>query len=201
MPLRKLWNSLRRQSKPIADQSSRDASVEHGVVKLDSAIARQPESNDKQQLYCDRSKSDLSNLLEELSFSTVLEIGVGDGQRAVEFLSHIVTGNRSIRYFAIDQFELGGGELTLREFHQMLRSVGVRPQIFPETIPDGLTRFLHTIGTADLILIADQISESGAQQVQHLLMRVSNEKTTILERQQNQWVRKPFKQDATRKAA
>ena len=174
MPLRKLWNSLRSHSKQAESTQSVSDSVEHEVVKLQPAAARASESKLGMRRIKSTPNSELSNLLCQLQPQTILEIGVGDGSRAVDFLTVMKT---TVRYFAIDQFELAGGQLSLIGFHQMLRTAGIRPHLFPEPIVQGLTSFLHTIGSADVILITDGSSEATDIQVQQLLGRISHQGT------------------------
>ena len=177
MPLRKVWNSLRSHSKQAESTQSVSDSVEHEVVKLQAAAPGASESKRRIRRNKSKPSSELSNLLCQLQPQTILEIGVGDGSRAVEFLTVMKTTGHPVRYFAIDQFELAGGQLSLIGFHQMLRSAGIRPHLFPEPIVQGLTSFLHTIGSADVILITDASSEATDIQVQQLLGRISHHGT------------------------
>ena len=177
MPLRKLWNSLRSHSKQAESTRSVSDTVEHEVVKLKSAALGATESKHGMRRNKSKPSSELSTLLCQLQPKTILEIGVGDGSRAVEFLTAMKTTHRPVRYFAIDQFELAGGQLSLIGFHQMLRTAGIRPHLFPEPIVQGLTSFLHTIGSADVILITDGSSEATDIQVQQLLGRISHQGT------------------------
>jgi hypothetical protein len=119
---------------------------------------------------------------------SLLEIGVGDGSRAVAVLAALAKRGISARYFGMDQFELAGGEVSLREFHRTLRGAGIRPQLFPEPPERGLVRFLHTIGTVDLVLIADPAEVVEKAAVGQLLNRISHANTTILLLQDDQWV-------------
>ena len=106
MPLRKLWNSLRSHSKQAESTQSVSDSVEHEVVKLQPAARGASESKHGMRRNKSKPSSELSTLLCQLQPKTILEIGVGDGSRAVEFLTAMKTTHRPVRYFAIDQFEL-----------------------------------------------------------------------------------------------
>ena len=194
MPLRKLWNSLRRKSNPsngsLSHENTADSgAVEQGVVKLEKATFKR------------QCTSQLCQTIARLAPQTILEIGVDDGTRALEYLSGLSAANQSVRYFAIDQFELAGGKLSLREFHQLLRSAGIRPQLFPESMVAGLTRFSHTIGSADMILVADEISDLQRDTVYRLLGRVSNSQTSILQPCGKQWVTLSIDPQIGRRAA
>ena len=200
MPLRKLWNSLRRIQVVSGESLTDRDGVEQRVVKLESnGRCQTPVSRSSKR--SSRPGSDyLCRTLVELSPATILEIGVGDGHRTVDFLTGIQETGLSVRYVAIDQFELAGGNLSLRNFHQMLRSLSVRPHLFPEPIINGLTRFLHTIGSADVILISENVAEENRQQVMHLLSRISNQRTTILQLQDAHWVKIAVEQSTARAA-
>ena len=187
MPLRNLWNSLRRQSVKTAEDAVRDSRVEHDIVKLEGA---QSPSLVQQKLNRKAAKPRVSELcatLQKLAPETILEIGVGNGKQSEEFLTGLKDAGLSIRYFAIDQFELADGPLSLREFHQMLRNAGIRPQIFPEPVVSGLTRFLHTIGSADVVLLTEPIPSDEEKQIRSLLQRISNNRTRILSLNNGKW--------------
>lgn len=189
MPLRKLWNSLRRRRVVSGKSLPEHDVVEQRVVKLESSDRCQTPVSRSGKRSSRQGSSHLCRTLLELSPATILEIGVGDGHRTVDFLTGMQETGLSVRYAAIDQFELAGGNLSLRNFHQMLRSLSVRPHLFPEPIVNGLTRFLHTIGSADVVLISENVAEENRQQVMQLLSRISNQRTTILQLQDAHWVK------------
>ncbi|MCH1494181.1 MAG: hypothetical protein L7U72_03040 [Rubripirellula sp.] len=202
MPLRKLWNSLRRHNARPIEKVAQDASVEQSIVKLNGSPDPEVVEAAIKPRTASKHVSELCSTLQKLEPETILEIGVGDGQRALEYLSGLRDLGSPVRYFAIDQFELADGELSLREFHQMLRNAGIRPQIFPEPVAAGLTRFLHTIGSADVVLLNQPIPEVDIQQVNSLLRRISNDRTSILSLNDGkQWVPMSIGLDSDRLAA
>ena len=120
---------------------------------------------------------------------TVLEVAVGDGSRAIAVMGTLAKSGDPIRYFGIDQFELAGGAVSLKDFHRTLRAAGIRAQIFPEPVDRGLARFLHTIGMVDLVLLSEPAEILDDVRVRQLLTRISRPETTILYLQDETWVR------------
>ncbi|MFK8111912.1 MAG: hypothetical protein AB8B91_06905 [Rubripirellula sp.] len=166
----KLWNSIRGRSTPD--------------VREEPAIAEQPTQPEKAakrgfKLFGGPHAA-LCKQLKSVQANTVLEIGVGDGSRAVAVLETLAKAGQDARYLVIDQFEMAGGEVTLMEFHQSLRAAGIRPQVFPQDIANGLVRVSHTIGAVDLIVIgADQANWQNPD-ISAKLSRVAHNGTVIL---------------------
>ncbi|KAA1260818.1 hypothetical protein LF1_33600 [Rubripirellula obstinata] len=220
MALLKLWNSLLGRSStesPQADQSPQSAQ-DAGPAKASSpkpatnsaaknSAAKKPTAKKSaQRLSLFGNASPHAALMKQLrgfTAESVLEISVGDGSRAVEVIS-LLNQNQAkksgeeaeatkIRYAVIDQFEMGGGEHTLMQFHQTLRGAGIRPQVFPEVIDRGLTRVAHTIGSIDLILFsADAGSGSpgdswATPEIKTLLSRVTHDHSLILFQKDDVW--------------
>jgi hypothetical protein len=90
--------------------------------------------------------------------ASVLEVHVGRGQRSrqlVEWL-HRQSELPSIRYAAIDAFDLGGADhQTLKQFHATLGKLGAKPLPVPHTgnLAVALKRVVHTIGSVDLLIL------------------------------------------------
>ncbi|TWU58934.1 hypothetical protein Poly51_17140 [Rubripirellula tenax] len=133
---------------------------------------------------------------------TVLEINVEDGSRAIAVLGTLanqwpvppvaaegesVEAVPTVRYIVIDQFEMAGGETTLKQFHQTLRGASIRPQVYPEPIDRGLVRVAHTIGAVDLILVATAAEQWQDEAMLKLISRVSHSETTLLYRDGDTW--------------
>jgi hypothetical protein len=115
-----------------------------------------------------------------VSMLTALEIGIGDGTRAAKICDTLREVSETIRYIAIDQFEMGGGNLKLMDFHRMMRTAEVRPQVFPEPVASGLLRVAHTFGACDLILVDESIDEQQLGGLGGQLARIAHESTQVL---------------------
>jgi len=111
----------------------------------------------------------LCKLVEKLATGSeqslrVLEIGVGDGSRAVAVLNTFAGRRPELvaSYIAIDTFEMENGPIAMRDFHRLIRETGVKPQIFPMSVQAGMMRVAHTIGAVDVIVVdpdrTDQLS-------------------------------------------
>ena len=198
MPLLKLWNAIRGRSnaeQPTAERA--DQAAETRVASKSSAKS----SKAGFSLFGGKTHGGLLKKIAKTGARSVLEISVGDGSRAVAVVETLGKKGVPIRYFGIDQFELGGGEVSLMDFHRTLRSAGIQAQLFPEDLDRGLVRFLHTIGTVDLVLIAEPVERLQEEQIRQLLSRISHGETTILYRQDESWVQFSTSPATMRRAA
>ena len=184
MPLLKLWKSLlgrRDLPGPRADQAKTETNV---------TARTKPASRGILGIGIRGPHGSLCKLLRPVQAQTVLEVGVGDGTRAIAALQTLAANNPGIRYAAIDQFELAGGPLTLKGFHQALRTAELRrAQIFPETIERGLLRVATTIGPVDLVLIAAPPDRWQTPAVRALIARVTHANTVVFFEEGDTWNR------------
>lgn len=194
MPLLKLWNAMWGRSTgdtPVADPPVSSKLSEAAASKPASKPVSKPVSRGLSSgfnLFGSHPHAALCKQIGALPARSVLEIGVGDGSRAVAVLGTLAKSGSPVRYFGIDQFELAGGAVSLKDFHRTMRGAGIRPQIFPEPVDRGLVRFLHTVGTADLVLLDQPAETLENPQVGQLLKRISNAQTTILYLQDDVWM-------------
>jgi hypothetical protein len=188
MPLLKLWNSIR-------GRSTKGQSVDQGPAAEPQSTTKAKKSNRRGSglgIFGGGPHAGLCKRLKSVDASSVLEISVEDGSRALAVLETIEKSNKSVRYVAIDQFEMAGGPVSLKQFHQTLRSKGFRPQLFPETIERGLIRVAHTLGAVDLVLIAAPPEIWQTPQVLPLLSRVTHPSSLVLYRDEEQtWKKYP----------
>ena len=191
MALLKLWNSLlgRDSKQPAQPEPSAQADPDVDTETVALSVAKKKPARKSRGLFGGSSpNAALLKLLRGVKATSVLEIAVGDGSRAVEVLEFLNKSTEknadseaaAIRYAVIDQFEMGGSEHTLMQFHQTIRSAGVRPQIFPEPLERGLMRVAHTIGSIDLILISSQAGDWSSPETKALLARIAHDDSVIL---------------------
>ena len=183
MPLLKLWNAIR-------GRSTKTQPVDQGPASEPQVTTQTKTSNrgNRLAIFGSGPHAGLCKLVKSVSASSILEISVDDGSRAVAVLETIKKNNKNIRYLAIDQFEMAGGPVTLKQFHQTLRAKEFRPQLIPETMERGLARVSHTIGTVDLVLIAAPLETWQTPQFLQLLSRVTHQGTMVLYRdEQETW--------------
>ncbi len=194
MPLLKLWNSIRGRS------ASTEPSNEPASAATRSPVAAEPRQSRSRATKGSRlglfggsgPHAPLRKLVKPLQAKTVLEISVGDGSRAIAVMQTLANQpavQPPLRYVAIDQFEMVGGETSLKAFHQALRNEGIRPQVFPESINRGLIRVANTIGTVDLVVVAAKPMEWQTPETLSLLTRVLHEQTVVLYQDEEAWER------------
>lgn len=195
MPLLKLWNSIRGRS--TTRQTADDGHV------TERAATPEPRKNRGHGLgiFGGGPHAGICKQIRSASVNSVLEISVEDGSRALAVLQTVAKTNQDFRYVAIDQFEMAGGPITLKQFHQTLRSRGFRPQVYPETVERGLIRVAHTIGTVDLVLIAAPIASWQTPQHLPLLSRVIHQGTLVLYRDEEETWTKFATETLQRRAA
>ncbi len=127
----------------------------------------------------------LCRMIKKSGATRILEVGVGDGTRAMAVLSTLAKSKpgAELKYIAIDLFEMGDGQLTLKEFHQQLRTINVKPHLIPMPYEQGLVRVVHTFGTVDLLLLADQDLDS----CDPLIARVTDSSSLVLHFDGQNW--------------
>jgi len=130
-----------------------------------------------------------TKLVGSRTINVVLDMNVQDGSRAIELLEAIVDSNLPApKYVAIGMFELAGEKLTVRQFHQKVRSAGGLPVVIPMPLVEGLRRLSQTVGTADLILLDITEQELADPTVSRLLQRVASKDSLLLRRdEKNRW--------------
>lgn len=214
MPLLKLWNAIwgrtvgdqpkqtdgsQSAGSPSAGTLSHERRPGHASPTPRGQVSTPPAASASARkvarsafgLFAGQPHASLCKLVAKTGARSVLEISVGDGSRAVAVVSTLAKQGEPIRYYGIDQFELVGGAVTLKDFHRTMRSAGIRPQILPEPVDRGLTRFLHTVGSVDLVLLSDPEGLADDGRVRQLLGRVSHSETTILQRHGDNWEKLP----------
>ena len=191
MPLLKLWNSLRGQStNPAAPLSGESQASEEPATKAANqgrAQAGEPSTKSSFGIFRGGPHSGLRKRLKMISACSVLEIGVGDGSRAIATMEALSHQSDSIRYFGIDEFEMAGG-VNLKEFHQTLRNHGIHPKLFPGSVDRALVKIAHTIGAIDLILVTDASVVDENPAIAGLLARIAHQETVVLVSRSETWI-------------
>ena len=166
MPLRKLWNSIRGKSATPKVHASSET-VSPGTGRPESGLNPEPPTQPAQQTSpppqrpatvparpatpksisgaATRDDKKLFRRMDSLSVQSVLEVGVGDGRRSLAMLHALTHKGHStpIHYIAIDEFELGGNALSLRDFHKQLREYPAKAHLVPMAIDAGLDRVVR----------------------------------------------------------
>ncbi len=128
-------------------------------------------------------------VLEE-PIGSILEIGIGNGQRLKQVLSllTIQPGVTQLRYAGVDPFESGNpseGHLRLKDVHRMLAEQNIKAHLIPGEASSSLQRVAHTVLPSDLLIIDSGWEENSAngQALAEWLPRLAHEKSAIFARQ------------------
>ena len=105
---------------------------------------------------CDRA---VYRAIRKYRVRSVLEIGMGDGSRAVNMikLCQKYGAGSSVRYTGVDLFEerqIGQPALQLIRAHKTLSSLGARAQLVPGTLGSAIGRIANSHVRTDLIVIS-----------------------------------------------
>ena len=181
MPLLKLWNALRGRS------NGEPSSARESNREQERAGRPSKSIGSGFQLFGGGPHGALCKRIAKSNARSVLEIAVGDGTRAVAISECLAKKGGEVRYFGIDEFEASDGSVSLKDFHRTLRAAGVRAQIFPEPTSRALIRFLHTVGTVDLIVVSDSSAVLDDPEVRNLLDRIAHVGTLVLYQEDDNW--------------
>ncbi|MCA9135691.1 MAG: hypothetical protein KDB00_03005 [Planctomycetales bacterium] len=203
MPFRKLWNSIRGKSSPSTPPSVESTSSVTGpksdatpaipsvaqmpvAAQIPAATAR-PIAAKSIRGAASRDDKKLFRRIESMSIQSVLEVSVGDGLRSLAMLQTLTHKGHStpIHFIAIDEFEMGGNALTLREFHKQLREYPAKVQLVPMSIDAGLDRVVRTYGQVDLVIWSQD--EAPTPRQTEMLARLSKPTTILVTQENGRW--------------
>ncbi|MFG0267885.1 MAG: hypothetical protein ACF8AM_22440 [Rhodopirellula sp. JB055] len=129
----------------------------------------------------------LVKTLTKLQPVSVLEIGVGDGSRTPAVVNALAEANPALKYAVIDQFEMVGGTVKLRDFHGQLTGLPIRPSIIPEPSARGVVTVLHRLGMMDAIILDPSLDAETLAELETVLSKVSYADTQILRQSNGKW--------------
>ena len=122
----------------------------------------------------------------ENQIASVLEIGIGSGERIKQVLPLCTPSNgvSQIRYIGVDPFESaspGVPHLNLKAAHKMLAEFGVKAHLIPGEPANALARVAHTVLPSDLIIIDGGWGVESAQgrAILDWMPRLCHSKSTI----------------------
>jgi hypothetical protein len=192
MPLRKLWNSIRGKSAAPAEpvgRSQEPSTPREGVETAARPVAACRPAAEVKSFKNAASREDkkLFRRIESMSIASVLEVTIGDGARSLSMLQTLTHKGHStpLHYLAIDEFEMGGNELSLRAFHQQLREFPAKAHLVPMPIDAGLDRVVRTFGQVDLIIWANQQPPTDHQL--KAIVRLSKPGAIMFSQQGGRW--------------
>jgi len=153
----------------------------------------------------------LVKTIRQSNAKSILEIGVGDGSRMTAILTALVPPDpadtraseaHSIKAAVIDQFEMGRGDVALRDYHRQLNGLTQRPVIFPEPIGRGLISVANRLGKMDIVLIDASVftgDDDSAADLQDTIARVLHPNSVVLSNESGKWCTRTF--ETQRRAA
>ncbi len=136
--------------------------------------------------------------------TSILEIGVGDGSRMPAILAMLDQSEIEqgvVKAIVIDEFELGSGDVAMRDYHRQLAGLTIRPVIFPESVGRGLVNVAHRFGAIDLILVDAKTDETNSEALASFLGKVTHSATTVLTNTTGKWTTRQTGSEQTRRAA
>ena len=115
----------------------------------------------------------------------ILELGVGDGERALGMLEVAAAGHdpKLLRYTGLDLFEArtaaAGPGMTLKEAYRRLKPAGVKLQLLPGDPFSALSQAAHSLGQFDLIVIGASAAGEAMNRAWFYVPRLLHAKTKV----------------------
>jgi hypothetical protein len=120
-------------------------------------------------------------------FSSVLEIGVGDGSRMQRLaqLIQVSQGTEQLRYVGVDAFESasdGRPHLTLKQAHKLATQLGFRATFIPGDVASAVPRVASKIGASELVIIDGGLdpAQPASGPVGKWLQHITSENSLVL---------------------
>lgn len=220
MSLRKLWNSLRGTSSEPESPAATDAvspapspapaaiPAKRPLQKVVTAPAPVAEvAPPRRSILSLRSRGEHDALLKMIAQTrptSILEIGVGNGSRMPAILASVAQSGAepgSFKAIVIDEFEMAGGEVTMRDYHRQLAGLTIRPVIFPESVARGLVNVAHRFGPVDMILVDANAETAHTEGLAKYLGKVSHAGTVVLSNFTGKWATRQSSEQVESRAA
>lgn len=146
----------------------------------------------------------LLKLIDQRRPTSILEIGIGNGSRMPAILAGVAQSGvepGTVKAIVVDEFEMAGGDVTMRDYHRQLAGLPIRPVIFPEPVARGLVNIAHRFGAVDMILIDASVEEKHAEGLAKYLGKVSHGTTVVLSNASGKWTNRQGSDHLARRAA
>ncbi len=90
--------------------------------------------------------------------SSILEIGIGNGQRMrrIAKLAQVASGSNALRYIGTDEFESAqdnAAHMSLKQAHQLASHLGFKASLIPGDVKSAIPRVAHKFGAVDLVIV------------------------------------------------
>ncbi len=127
----------------------------------------------------------------EHPLGSILEIGIGNGDRLKQVLSlyTLKSSVKQLRYAGVDPFESGtdsGGHLRLKDVHRLLAEQQVKAHLIPGDATTALHRVAHSVLPSDLVIVDSGWNDSSSfgEALQQWLPRLVHDSSTVFARTQ-----------------
>ena len=120
---------------------------------------------------------------------TILELGVGNGQRAVRMikLAGLFRPPPDIEFYGIDLFEsrtaADGPGMSLKMAHRILGSTGAKIQLIPGDPYAGLARSANSLGKLDLMVVSARLHPRSLGPAWFYVPRLLHDRTLVFQEQ------------------
>ncbi len=119
----------------------------------------------------------LFSALAQRPLRRILEIGLGDGSRALQIIKLARKRRRGaeVHYIGVDQFELrprAETRLTLKTAYRLLRAAGARVKLVPGDPLSALARTANSINRVDTVIIAHDVDAQSLARAWFYLPRM-----------------------------
>lgn len=133
--------------------------------------------------FCARGRADRAvyRRLLRLKPSRIVEIGLGDGSRAVDMIELAHRQRTSpVHYCGIDLFEAREqAVLPLKEAHLRLNKTGAKIRLLPGDLASTITRHANFLAGTDLLVFDESISEQQLERLSPFWLRIVHEGTAV----------------------
>ncbi len=125
--------------------------------------------------------------IRRLKARKVVELGLGNGQRAVHIIEVLKEFHevRDIHYTGVDLFEArtaaDGPGISLREAHCLLKATGARIQLVPGAVGEALSRIANGVSQVDVLVISGCTRPEQLSQAWFFLPRMIHARTQVFQ--------------------
>lgn len=119
--------------------------------------------------------------------ASILEIGVGDGSRAINMIrvAKKYCSSGSIRYTGIDGFEAdSNSKVSLKDFHQRLSKLEIKLQLVPGEVAAAVQRIANSHLRTDLLVISAGNNTAALDDVWFFVPRMLHAASVVFLQQQ-----------------
>ncbi len=115
---------------------------------------------------------------------SILEIGMGQGQRASRMIDVALSRSSTMQYIGVDLFEArtdeDGPGLPLKQMHQLLATSDAKVRLIPGDPFSALARSANQVGQVDLLMISDDVDPDSMDRAWFYIPRLLKDTTLVM---------------------